>query len=68
MYHRKIFHDFHDFRKVLVKYWRNIPVGDKIVAAIYFGELDSPLLKIKEFAVDHWLKSNKVADTMRCHP
>lgn len=63
MYHRKIFHDFHDFRKVLVKYWKSIPVGDKIVK-----KLDSPLLKIKEFAVNDWIKSNKKLHTMRDHP
>ena len=62
------FYNLHDFSKVSGKFWRNIPIGDKRVAAVCFRDLDSPLLKREEFAVDDWLKSNKMVHTMRDHP
>ena len=47
--------------------WRFIPISDPTVDIVCSRDLDSPLYKREEEAVNYWLESGKIFHTMRDH-
>ena len=47
--------------------WRFIPISDPTVDIVCSRDLDSPLYKREEDAVNYWLHSGKIFHTMRDH-